>query len=472
MSQDSEPLFKTGIDKERDKAFSKISVPNVEDSDDFYYGAFPRALNGDVLLLLTKLREVGMLMVKIDDGSNGDVACDSYNRFREDVQLLKNMGANMYRFSLSWPRILPTGDPNNVNENGVQYYRDLIDELWANGIEPIVTIYHWDMPQVIADKYTWLDEEIVEKFVDYCRIVFERFGDKVNYYVTINEPWAIAAGGFDLGIFPPYKVGTVQKGKLGLSLDTWWNEPADPNSQEDIEAANRAMEFKLGIGAYPLLHGCYPPSMRERIDKNSAAEGRDTSRLPTFSDEWKNKIKGAYDFFGLNHYSSQLVTTPARAPKACPEIRWSIGKPGFDTDQDIFQYHDPTWPSTTTWWCKFVPWGFRKTLNYIKNEYGNPEVLVTENGCSGERSELQDTERTNFFRGYINDMLKAIAVDGCKVIGYSAWSLLDGWEWGAGNTVTFGIHHVDLEDPLKTRTPRDSAKFLGNIFKNNGFVKG
>jgi lactase-phlorizin hydrolase len=255
-----------------------------------------------------------------------------------------------------------------------------------------------------------------------------------------------------------------QKGFIGVALDSWWYEPSDPNSQEDVQAAQRSLQFRLGLTAHPIVLGDYPEVVKEFVKRKSKEEGRDVSRLPVLDQYWIGKIKGSYDFIGLNHYTTYLVKP------ADPKGNLSGNPPSWDSDHCTKQTFSPGWPATGAIWQKVVPWGLRKLLCWIKKEYGNPGVMITESGLgAGNEDSLEDTQRVFYYRTYINEVLKAIKIDGCNVTGYFAWSLMDVFEWNSGYTLKFGVHHVDFKDPERKRTPKASAKILAKIFKDNGF---
>ncbi|CAG7819469.1 unnamed protein product, partial [Allacma fusca] len=274
----------------------------------------------------------------------------------------------------------------------MEYYSALIDELLANGIEPMVTLYHWDLPQALQDLGGMVNETIfIDRFAAYSRLMFGNFGDRVKLWLTFNEPWVICYQGYGNGASAPaivdpatgpyrcahsllkahaqaYRIyesefKTVQKGKVGITLDSNYYTPDKPGVPEYEEATERARIFKHGWLAEPVFYGKYPDLMREIVDRKSAQEGREESRLPSFNEEWSRKLKGSYDFLGLNHYTTEIV------------IPQSNGGQGWFEDQDIVTYQDPDWPSSGTSWLKVVPWGFRKLLNWIKDTYDNPEVL-------------------------------------------------------------------------------------------------
>ncbi|KAF4523215.1 hypothetical protein B566_EDAN011752 [Ephemera danica] len=332
--------------------------------------------------------------------ANADVAADSYNRFAEDVAALKQTGVDFYRFSLAWSRILPTGRTDVVNQDGINYYNRLIDALLAEGIKPLVTLYHWDLPQPLQDEFGgWTDETIVEIFASYSRIAYQNFGDRVKSWITFNEPWVVCELGYGYGSFAPRVVGSgitdyqcahnllkshsrawhiyndefkpTQTGECGITLDSGWFEPRT-SSQEDIDAAERAIQFKLGWFAHPIFSttGDYPDVMKQYVAMHSAQEGYPESRLPVFDAAWIDYIKGTSDFFGLNHYTTALAAygDPIGTP------------PNYDNDMNVWQSSDPSWPGSAADWLKVVPWGFRNLLNWIKNEYNNPRLIVTENG--------------------------------------------------------------------------------------------
>ncbi|ODN04772.1 Myrosinase 1 [Orchesella cincta] len=440
---------------------------------------------------------------KIQDRSTGDVALDSYHHYKQDVQMLKSIGANTYRFSLSWARIFPNGRPDSVNQAGVDYYNNLINELLANGIQPMVTLYHWDLPQSLQDIGGWLNEEIVEIYGEYARFCFQQFGDRVQRWTTINEPFISGMMGYYYCNFAPcindpeegpykyvhnqlkahaqaYRIYEAEfkkkyNGVVGISLDTSSYFPFDKNSPEDAKAANRCFVFRLGWMLHPLYHGKYPQEMRELIDARSKNEGREVSRLPDFDDHWSKKLKGTLDFIGVNFYNAELVRGKDDGVIA-PEWGLADGIPFFDSrlpgwnrDMNAYRTHDMNWVRCGAPWQDFTPTGIRECIKWISDNYGNPTMMVTETGCSGVDDKINDEQRKEFFKLSINAVLKSIKVDGCNVVGYSGWSLLDVWEWMSGYTIGFGIVHVDKSSPNMTRSLKESGKYLGTIFRNNGF---
>lgn len=211
----------------------------------------------------------------VADHSNGDIACDSYHKYKEDVQLLKDLGVDFYRFSISWPRILPTGKNDQINQLGIDYYNNLIDELIANSITPYVTMFHWDLPQALENEGGWLNRSTADHFANYARVLFENFGDRVKYWMTLNEIMSFCEYGYGTGSFAPYisspgvgdyqcthvallahgktfrlydnEFRATQNGKIGIAIDTAWYEPNDPNKEADKEAAEVALQMNVGI---------------------------------------------------------------------------------------------------------------------------------------------------------------------------------------------------------------------------------
>ncbi|KAJ4710778.1 Beta-glucosidase [Melia azedarach] len=432
---------------------------------------------------------------KILDSSNADVAVDEYHRFNEDIQLMKDMGMDAYRFSIAWSRIFPNGS-GQINQAGVDHYNKLIDALLDKGIEPYVTLYHWDLPQALEDKYNgWLDRQIIKDFAAYAETCFQKFGDRVRHWITFNEPHTFSIQGYDVGLQAPGRCSILlhlfcragnsatepyivahnvllshatvadiyrkkykakQRGSVGVAFDVIWYESAT-NSTEDIEATQRAQDFQLGWFLDPLMFGDYPSSMRSRVG----------SRLPRFSNSEAALLKGSLDFVGINHYttfyaqhnSSNLLgvlLNDSLADSGAITLPFSInGKPIADRANSI--------------WLYIVPRGMRSLMNYIKQKYGNPPVIITENGMDDPNSifislkqALKDDKRIKYHNDYLTNLQAAIKEDGCNVKGYFVWSLLDNWEWGAGYTSRFGLYFVDYRDNLK-RYPKNSVQWFKNF---------
>ncbi|OIV93213.1 hypothetical protein TanjilG_27392 [Lupinus angustifolius] len=408
---------------------------------------------------------------------------------------MKDLGVDAYRFSISWSRIFPNGS-GAINQAGVDHYNKVINALLAKGIEPYVTMYHWDLPQALEDKYLgWLSNEIINDFANYAETLFQKFGDRVKQWITFNEPHSFTVQGYDTALHAPgrcsilqlckagnsstepyivahnvlrshasvadiyrKKYKKVQGGSLGIAFNVIWYEN-ETDTQKDIDAAQRAQDFQLGWFLDPLVFGDYPSSMRSRVG----------DRLPKFSEAEAALLKGSLDFVGINHYTtyyardnstnfmgtllhdsiadSGTITLPFKGIKAIGERANSI-------------------------WLYIVPRGLRSLMNYINKKYGNPPVVITENGMDDPNSPftsvkdaLKDEKRIRYLNGYLSALLDSIK-DGCNVKGHFVWSVLDNWEWSAGYSSRFGLYYVDYKDKLK-RYPKQSVAWYINFLKPN-----
>ncbi|KAJ1351845.1 hypothetical protein KIN20_008002 [Parelaphostrongylus tenuis] len=426
---------------------------------------------------------------KIVDNSTADISSDSYHKFREDIALIKSLGVSHYRFSLSWSRIFPTGIITKPNLKGIHYYHAVIDTLIENNIEPMVTLYHWDLPLALQDAGGWLNREIVKWFRLYAVFCFREYGDKVKLWATLNEPFVqaidgycgvkeeMAPGGFQEHChWTQYLAGhhmqlahahayrayhgffTNMKGKIGIINSVNWIEPA---SESENEFAVEIRQWTIDRSIHPLFEGEYPPTIRKIIDQNSKAEGRTESRLPNFSTYEQDMLIGSFDFLGLNYYTTHFVHRFRQGEK---DVRKAIG---YDIDGISHQSNRDMPVGDRNSWLRSHPAGLRAVLNHIRSQYGNPEVFITENGCMDTPGEsLNDVTRMRYLREHIAAVSQAI-VDGCNIVGYTLWSLIDNFEWSAGYTNLFGIHKVDFTSPSRTRTPKRSAMLYADIIRNN-----
>ena len=347
---------------------------------------------------------------RIKDGSSGDVACDSYHKYQEDVQLLANLGLNSYRFSISWARILPNG-VGERNPLGIAYYNNLINELLEVGITPAATLYHWDIPQALQNHGGWLNSSVSDWFEEYARVCYEEFGDRVKFWITLNEPRETSLQGYGYGTMAPGVIGpgtsayiaahnqlrahaaayrayhqdfATQGGKVGISLNINWAEPRDETNEDDVAASDTVLNFSFGWYAHPIfIDGNYPPVMRSKIDAKSSIQGFKESRLPQFTDKESSMILGSSDFLGINFYTANVVY---------PEIN-NISDIGFYADQDIGSYQDESWFGSGSSWLKVTPWGIRRALNWVSEKFSNPDIYITENGFSDKLGNLDDLQR-------------------------------------------------------------------------------
>ncbi|XP_051820820.1 cytosolic beta-glucosidase-like [Antechinus flavipes] len=421
-----------------------------------------------------------------------DVACGSYTLWEEDLKCIKQLGLTHYRFSLSWSRLLPDGTTGFINQKGIDYYNKMINDLLANGITPVVTLYHFDFPQPLEDQGGWKTGAIIEVFDAYARFCFGTFGDRVKLWITINEPNILALFAYEKGMFPPGVpnpgIGAYQavhnmikahakawhsydslfrkkqNGQVSVALFSPWVAPANPTSVADQEAAKRAMVLALDSFAKPIfIDGDYPAELKSRVAAMSKKQGYPSSRLPEFTDEEKKMIKGTADFFAVQYYTASLAKHREN----------SGGEPSLLNDIEVEVFPDPSWQvSFPGSWIYVVPWGLRELLKYIKDTYNNPVIYITENGFpQGDPAPLDDTQRWEYFRQTIQELYKAIHLDKVNLQLYCVWSLLDNFEWTAGYSNKFGLYQVDFENPALPRVPYKSAMEYAKVIQNNG-IKG
>ncbi|XP_056298693.1 cytosolic beta-glucosidase [Pseudoliparis swirei] len=413
---------------------------------------------------------------------NGDEACNSYELWEKDLECIQQLGLTHYRLSLSWARLLPDGTTRHVNQKGVQYYRKVLDDLLACNVSPMVTLYHFDLPQALQDQGGWKSAGTATLFDSYAKFCFQTFGDRVKLWITINEPYVCAKLGHEDGIHAPglkepgvaaYLVGhnmlrahamawhsydsvyrAEQKGAVSLAVNSDWLEPSTAGRAEDIAAAERQLAFTLGWFAWPVfVTGDYPEAMRSAVDAQSEKLGcGGASRLPGFSRD-EPAVLGTADFFALNYYTSRKVTPGGGRGEMC-----------MTSDRDAGELLDPSWPICGVSWLAVVPHGLRKLLKYIKDTFNHPTVYITENGFSQVgQLQIEDVQRSEFYKDTILEVAKAIQEDGVDVRGYFAWSLLDNFEWADGFSVRFGLFHVDFTDARRSRTIYQSGREYAKI---------
>lgn len=433
---------------------------------------------------------------KISDGSTGNVAIDFYHKYKEDIKLLKFIGMDAMRFSISWSRVLPSGRVRGgVNEEGVKFYNNVINELLANGLKPFVTLFHWDLPQALENEYGgFLSRKIVDDYRDYVDFCFKQFGDRVKHWITLNEPYVFNYYGYSTGTYAPgrcsnysgtcasgnsatepyivahnlllshaagvklykEKYQNSQKGIIGVTLISAWFQTKYPTTA-GVRASRRALDFMLGWYLHPITYGDYPVNMRSLVGH----------RLPKFSPLESEMLKGSIDFLGINYYTSYYATTSTSAVNMM-ELSWSVdGRLNLTTEKDGVNIGQPT----PLGWLYICPWGIRKLMLYIKEKYNNPTIYITENGMATAnnasvpiKEDLNDTLRTTFHRGHLYYLSKAIK-EGVNVKGYFVWSFLDDFEWDSGFAFRFGLGYVDYKNGLKRHLKHSAYWFKKFLHK-------
>ncbi|MFD1849734.1 GH1 family beta-glucosidase [Oceanobacillus bengalensis] len=399
------------------------------------------------------------------NGDNGDVACDSYHRYEEDVKLLKDLGADVYRFSVSWSRIFPDGT-GEVNQEGLDYYHKLVDALLDEGIEPMCTLYHWDLPQKLQDNGGWNNRENMEAFVTYAEVMFREFNGKINYWITLNEPWCVAflsnyigahaPGNRDLNLATQIshhimlahgkavkKFRSLNvKGQIGYAPNTTWLEPYS-NKQEDIEACRREVGHYIDWFMDPVFKGEYPQFMLDWLGGKGVKLVIEDGDMET--------IHQAIDFLGINYYTGHIA-------------RYKENEGLFD-----FEIVDSGTDKTDIGW-EIYPEGLYKVLTTIKEKYGDIPIYITENGScyndEPENGQVKDTKRIDYLQRHLVALDRSIQ-SGVNIKGYLTWSLLDNFEWAFGYSMRFGIVHVNYR--TQERTKKDSFYWLKQTFENNWF---
>ncbi|KAJ0171329.1 hypothetical protein K1T71_012879 [Dendrolimus kikuchii] len=427
--------------------------------------------------------------IKNDD--NGDVACDSYNLWKEDIKMAVDLGLDYYRFSISWPRLLPTSFSNRISEDGKNYYNNLIDGLLENGIEPMVTIYHWDLPQRLQDMGGWTNPLISDWFADYARAVFSLYADRVKIWLTLNEPLAICDISYNYGILAPgikdpdianyiciknlilahskaWRIYDEEfrpkyHGKISLTNALLWIEPKNPEDQRLADLSN-----DLGTGMYTHAifskTGGWPPAIEKAIEEFSLREGHKRSKLPSFTKEEIKFVKGTFDFFAFNFYTSRLVRPRKEDDE---QLHWPLqGVPLFNGIWEV----KPEWEVASQLMIMY-PEGLRHQLLALKKQYGDIEFMITENGYPTTYRDLDDEKRVKCIRDHLEQVLLSIHEDKVNVTRYTVWSLMDNFEWMDGYETRFGLYDVDFSSPTRARTPRASAHYYKKVIKTHKLMK-
>jgi beta-glucosidase len=397
---------------------------------------------------------------KISDRSNGDVACDHYHRYPEDVALMRELGMDAYRFSIAWSRVVPNAD-GVVNEAGLDFYKRLLDELQGAGITPYPTLFHWDLPMWAFERGGWEDRRVIDWFSQYADIVVRSLGDRIGTWLVMNEPHIFTWLGYETGIHAPgYRdhdtglrvshivnlahaegVRAVRAAAPQAMVGSAWNMDITYQASDDPADLAAAERFHARVNGWyldPLVKGVYPEAYLDMdgvLGRMGIRPG-DMERMAT-----------KFDLIGLNHYSRSVVAhDPSDALSGFKRLQGPGWRTSFDWD---------VWPAS-----------IRKLLRRVDADYGHPPIFITENGCAdptapGEDGLVHDANRQLYYEGHLGQVARAID-EGVDVRGYFAWSLLDNFEWQAGHEQRFGIVWVDIDGDLR-RIPKDSARRYAEI---------
>jgi beta-glucosidase len=397
----------------------------------------------------------------------GDVACDHYRRYKEDVGLMRELGTNAYRFSVSWSRIFPEGT-GSVNKKGIDFYSRLVDELLDKGIKPNCTLYHWDLPEALDNRGGWLNRDIADWFADYATTMFDALGDRVEMWSTLNEPWVVTDGGYLHGVLAPghanffeaplashnlmrsHGMGVerfrsskaAKKGKIGIAVNL---EPKYPASQspEDLEATRRADAYMNRQYLDPVFLGHYPKELTEIFGE----------AWPEWPDADMRLIRQPIDFLGINYYTRNVT----RYYRDILPLR-SKGVPQVDA------------VTTQTDWEVF-PEALTRVLLWVTERYGKVPIYITENGAAFYDpptpldGRVEDPLRVEYYRQHLRAAHDAMS-KGVDLRGYFAWSLLDNYEWALGYSKRFGIIHVDYS--TQKRTIKSSGRYYAEVIRTRG----
>jgi beta-glucosidase len=402
---------------------------------------------------------------RVTNGETGDVACDHYHRYAEDVALMHELRLDAYRFSISWSRILPEGT-GRVNERGLDFYRRLVDALLENGIKPMATLYHWDLPAALDDRGGWLNRDIAGWFAEYASVVFRALDDRIHLWTTLNEPWVVVDGGYLHGGLAPghrnlfeapiathnllrahglavasYRA-TGGKHPIGVVVNLEPKYPAS-QSEDDLAANARSDAYMNRQYLDPVFFGSYPEELREMFGE----------AWPDFPAQDFEDIRQPVDFIGINYYSRGVMKAdPAGGVERAAKVR-----------QGHAIHTEMSW--------EVFPQGLTDVLVWFRDRYGKLPVYITENGAAfydppvAIDGEVNDPLRIHYLGQHIGAMAEAMR-RGVDVRGYFVWSLLDNFEWSHGFSKRFGIVHVDFAT-LK-RTPKASARFYREVIRKGG----
>ena len=401
---------------------------------------------------------------RIKAGDTGDVACDHYHRYKEDVENMKKIGLKAYRFSISWPRVIPEGK-GKINQAGLDFYDRLVDELLQAGIKPFITLYHWDMPQALQGEGGWGNRDIVGYFADYVALVAQRLKDRVCHWITHNESWVVAFLGYAYGVHPPGMMdfstalqashhlllshGRVtevlknlgdEKTSVGIALCL---SPVHPASQkeEDIKAAKRFDGCLNRWFLDPIFKGAYPPDMWEYYQ----------DKVPQIFPGDMSIISRRIDFLGVNYYYRQIVKADSEE-KFLKLSGTELGETEYTDMKEIYSQ------------------GIYEILKRVQDDYSPQSIYITENGAAfpdrvDEDGKIKDNQRINYLKEHLSFTHKAIE-EGIRLKGYFIWSLIDNFEWTHGYSDRYGLIYIDY--PTQKRIFKESAYWYRKVVENNG----
>ncbi|MCG5216174.1 GH1 family beta-glucosidase [Streptosporangium sp. KLBMP 9127] len=417
---------------------------------------------------------------KVAGGDTGEVACDHYHRYADDVRLMCDLGLQAYRFSVAWPRIQADGS-GPINDLGLAFYDRLVDELLESDITPYATLYHWDLPQALEDLGGWTARDTAYRFADYAQAVHARLGDRVRSWTTLNEPWVAAFLGYGNGVHAPGRkdpaaaLHAAHHLLLGHGLSTQAlrsagaeeimlvinsspvltpaqvHAPAAPANEADAAAVERIHALLTRQFLDPALRGEYPPAVLETLERHGG--------LGHIRDGDLEIINQPIELVGLNYYNPSVVEARLGEPA---DAAW----PG---SEDI-RFSPADAPTTAMGW-PIVPTGLSRLLLRLSHDYPEVGLFVTENGAAFDDvvtdGKVHDTNRVSYLEGHLRAVHAAIEA-GADVRGYLAWSLLDNFEWAEGYSRRFGLVYVDYEN--QARIPKDSALWYRDVIQRNGLT--
>ena len=411
---------------------------------------------------------------RVYNGHTGDVACDHYHRYVDDVALMSDLGLASYRFSVAWPRIQPDGT-GPVNVKGLDFYDRLTDELLGQGIDPVVTLYHWDLPQTLEDLGGWANRLTAEAFGEYAQIVHARLGDRVKTWTTLNEPWCSAYLGYGSGVHAPGKqdpaavfaavhhlllghglaaraLRSAGAQSISITLNPNVALPVDPTSSADQEAVRIIDGLSNRMFLDPLFKGQYPADMLEHMSR--------FTDLSYIADGDLATINAPIDVLGINFYQPAYVSAKPGAPAA-------LDQPGSEG----IAWRAPDGPVTDMNWL-IEPSALTGLLKRINDDYPGVPLLITENGAAypevpSADGEVHDSRRVEYLDGHLRACHDALTA-GVDLRGYFVWSLMDNFEWAEGYRKRFGVVHVDYA--TQQRTLKDSAKWYREVIRRNGIA--